>query len=74
MINPARQLAVVGVMADIGPYNLIRAQFGGSPEVTRFGQVWHPENKGRVVMFFVEDKDNQVPLGIIRLQDKVQNY
>ena len=63
MVNPARNVAVVGVLADIGPYNLTRAQFGGSPEVVRLGEVWHPESKGKVAIFFVDDPKNQVPLG-----------
>ena len=67
MVNPKRKLAVVGVVADIGPFNLVRAQFGGSPEVIRLGQIWHPQNKGRVALFFVQDPDDQVPLGPIKL-------
>jgi len=71
VLNPLRELAVVAVMADIGPYNPIRAQFGGSPEIIRAAEVWHPENKGRVVVFFVEDSKNEVPLGVINLKTLV---
>ncbi len=73
VINPVRELAVVAVMADIGPYNSIRAQFGGSPEVIHAAEVWHPNNKGRVAVFFVEDSQHEIPLGIINLKTLVLN-
>ena len=71
MINPTREVAVVGILADVGPYHLVRAQFGGSPEVIRLGEVWHPASKGKVAIFFVDDPENKVPLGQIKLKQKL---
>ncbi len=67
MINPAEQKAVVGVVGDAGPALWVKKQFGGSPEVIREGRVWSPKTKGRVLLFFVDDPHNQVPLGLIDL-------
>lgn len=68
VINPAEQLAVVAVVGDAGPAMWVKKQFGGSPEVIREGKIWSPAAKGRVLLFFVDDPDDQVPLGPIDLE------
>ncbi len=73
VINPALEVAVVGVMADIGPYNLVRTQFQASPEVTRLAKIWHPASKGKVAVFFIEETEKEVPLGQISLRTKITN-
>lgn len=70
MINPQEKLAVVGVVGAIGPNTPARKQFGGSPEVIREGKVWSPLSQGRVLMLFVDDDSDQVPLGVYQLTDK----
>ena len=68
VINPAEQTAVVAVVADAGPAMWVKKQFGGSPEVIREGKVWSPKSKGKVLLFFVDDNENQIPLGPISLE------
>lgn len=67
MINPANELAVVGVIADAGPAEWVQKQFGGSPEVIREGKVWSPQAAGHVLLYFIDDPENKVPLGVISL-------
>jgi hypothetical protein len=67
VINPAEQVAVVGVVADAGPSMWVKKQFGGSPEVIREGSIWSPNSKGKVMILFVDDEENHVPLGPISL-------
>lgn len=67
MINPADEVAVVGVVGDAGPALWVQKQFGGSPEVIREGKVWSKQARGHVMLFFVDDPNNQVPLGPISL-------
>ncbi len=68
MVNPANELAVVGVVADAGPAEWVQKQFGGSPEVIREGKVWSPQSAGHVLLYFVDDPENKVPLGVISLK------
>ncbi len=66
-INPAEQLAVVGVVGDAGPAMWVKKQFGGSPEIIREGKIWSPKTRGRVLLLFVNDPNDEVPLGVINL-------
>lgn len=66
-INPAEQLAVVGVVGDAGPAMWVKKQFGGSPEIIREGKIWSPKTRGRVILLFVNDPNDEVPLGVINL-------
>jgi len=62
IVNADNANAVVAAIADAGPAAWTGKQFGGSPEVMeslggfRF-------KKGRVIVFFVDDPENKVPLG-----------
>lgn len=67
VINPTEQVAVVAVVADAGPAMWVKKQFGGSPEVIREGKIWSPNSKGKVMLLFVDDSENQIPLGPIFL-------
>jgi hypothetical protein len=69
VINPAERLAAVGVVGDAGPAMWVKKQFGGSPEIIREAKIWSPAAKGRVILFFIDDPDDQVPLGIIDLDN-----
>lgn len=68
VINPAEKKAVVGVVGDAGPAAWVQKQFGGSPEVIREGKVWSPDSRGRVMLLFVDDPEDEVPLGPINLE------
>ncbi len=67
VVNPSEQMAVVGVVGDAGPAQWVKKQFGGSPEVIREGKIWSPESKGRVILLFVDDPNDSIPLGPINL-------
>lgn len=71
-INPADQIAVVGVVGDAGPAMWVQKQYGGSPEIIREGKIWSKEARGRVFLFFVDDPENKVPLGVIDMNTATQ--
>lgn len=62
VVNTQNGNAVVADIADSGPAAWTGKQFGGSPEVMNYlgGSNY---KKGAVVIFFVDDPNNQVPLG-----------
>lgn len=70
-VNPAEGLAVVGVVGDAGPAMWVKKQFGGSPEVIREGKIWSPKTRGRVLLLFVNDPNDEVPLGLIDLNQLI---
>lgn len=67
-INPAEEMAVVGVVGDAGPAAWVKKQFGGSPEIIREGKIWSQNSRGRVILLFVDDEADAVPLGPINLK------
>jgi hypothetical protein len=67
VVNPADEVAVVGVVGDAGPALWVNKQFGGSPEIIREGKIWSPEAKGRIMLLFVDDPEDKIPLGPINL-------
>lgn len=62
-INPANGKAIIGVIADSGPAWWTGKVFGGSPEVMGYLNMKDGRQKGPVILYFVDDPDNQVPLG-----------
>lgn len=65
VINPDTGSAVVAVIADAGPAQWTGKQFGGSPQVMHDLDFYPKRTKGRVVLLFVNDPANKVPLGPI---------
>ena len=63
VVNPRNGRVVVADIADSGPSWWTGKKFGGSPEVMDYLQLQDGRQKGAVVMFFVDDPQNQVPLG-----------
>ena len=62
IVNTMNGNAVVADIADAGPAAWTGKHFGGSPEVMNY--LGGPRyKKGPVVLFFVDDPKNQVPLG-----------
>lgn len=63
VVNPLNGKAVVAVVADAGPAKWTGKQFGGSPEVMASLELNVGKQKGPVILFFVDDPDQKVPLG-----------
>jgi len=62
IVNTKSGNAVVAAIADSGPAAWTGKHFGGSPEVMEY--LGGPRyKKGAVVLFFVDDPENKVPLG-----------
>lgn len=62
VLNPENGKAVVAVVADSGPAAWTGKHFGGSPEVMHY--LGGPRyKKGNVILFFVDDPENEVSLG-----------
>ncbi len=63
MVNTVTGDAVVGVVADAGPAPWTGKQFGASPEAMHALHLDGGMRKGAVVMMFVNDPDDVIPLG-----------
>lgn len=63
VVNPANGRTVVAVVADSGPAAWTGKHFGGSPEVMDYLHLNVGKQKGAVVLFFVDDPDDKIPLG-----------
>ncbi|MEK7470389.1 MAG: hypothetical protein AAB622_00045, partial [Patescibacteria group bacterium] len=68
IVNTVNGNAVVSDIADSGPAAWTGKHFGGSPEVMNYlgGSRY---KKGPVVIFFVDDSENKVPLGPVDYND-----
>ena len=68
IVNTVNGNAVVADIADSGPAAWTGKHFGGSPEVMNY--LGGPRyKKGAVVIFFVDDPQNKVPLGPVEYND-----
>ena len=63
MINPDNGTACVVVVGDAGPAQWTGKQFGGSPEVMKTLDLHEGYHKGKVLLAFVDDPENKIPLG-----------
>ena len=63
MVNPQNRKTIIAAIADSGPSAWTGKHFGGSPEVMAYLERQDGSQKGPVILFFVDDPDNQVPLG-----------
>ena len=63
VVNPKSGKAIVAVIADAGPASWTGKQFGGSPEVMDYLESKDGRQRGPVVLFFINDPKNEVPLG-----------
>jgi hypothetical protein len=63
VINPKTGAAVVAVIADAGPAKWTGKQFGGSPQVMHHLGLYPKKTSGQVVLLFVDDPANKIPLG-----------
>ena len=68
IVNTDNGKAVVASIADSGPAAWTGKHFGGSPEVMDY--LGGPRyKKGPVLLFFVDDPDNKIPLGPVEYND-----
>ena len=68
VVNVENGNAVVGVMGDAGPAAWTGKHFGGSPEVMQ--ELEGPKyKKGKVIMMFVDDPNNEIPLGPVKYNE-----
>lgn len=67
VVNPQNGKAIVAVIGDSGPAVWTGKHLGGSPEVMVYLEREDGARKGPVLYFFIDDPNNQVPLGPIKL-------
>lgn len=70
VIDPTTQKAVVAVIADAGPADWTGKKFGGSPELMDYMKLEDGAAKRGVIVLFVDDPQNSVPLGPIDIIPK----
>lgn len=70
VIDPTTQKAVVAVIADAGPADWTGKKFGGSPELMDYMKLEDGAAKRGVIVLFVDDPKNTVPLGPIPIAPK----
>lgn len=69
VVNPKTGQAVVGDIADAGPAEFTGKSFGGSPEVMHELGLARGPRKGAVLIFFIDDPENKIPLGPINVKE-----
>lgn len=68
LVNPKTGQAVVAVIGDAGPAEWTGKHLGGSPEVMDALGLASGPRRGPVLYFFIDDPENKVPLGPIRVK------
>jgi hypothetical protein len=63
LVNPKNGKVIVAVVADSGPGASTGKHFGGSPEVMEYLHMFDGKQRSGVVLFFVDDPDDKIPLG-----------
>jgi len=63
VVNPINGQAIICAVGDAGPADWTGKQFGGSPETMQYLDLNKGPRKGLVLMLFVDDPENKVPLG-----------
>jgi hypothetical protein len=69
VVNPLTGQGCVAVIGDAGPGISTKKNFGGSPEVMDAVGWSKGSRKGPVIVYFVDDPDNRIPLGHINPGD-----
>lgn len=66
-INTKDGQAVVGVVGDAGPAQWTGKSYGGSPEIMQSLGLGGGPRKGEILLLLVDDPNDQVPLGPVKL-------
>lgn len=69
VVNPETGQAVVAVIGDAGPAAWTGKHLGGSPEVMHHVGLAGGPRKGPVLYFFVDDPEDIIPLGPLRMKE-----
>lgn len=72
VVNPANGKTIVADVADSGPAQFTGKSFGGSPEVMAYLEMHDGAQRGPVLIFFVDDKENKIPLGPVERRKDTQ--
>jgi len=72
VINPLTGQGCVAVIGDAGPGLSTKKSFGGSPEVMDAVGHSRGSRKGPVIVYFVDDPENRIPLGHINPGDHLK--
>lgn len=70
VVNPKTGQAVVAVIGDAGPAEFTGKHLGGSPEVMDILGLAGGPRKGPVLYFFIDDPENKVPLGPVKVRNE----
>ncbi|MBI2330095.1 hypothetical protein HYU94_01785 [Candidatus Daviesbacteria bacterium] len=70
VVNPQTGQAVVAVIGDVGPSEWTGKHLGGSPEVMDALGLADGPRKGPVLYFFIDDPENKIPLGPVKVKDR----
>lgn len=73
VINPKTGQAVVAVIGDAGPAEWTGKSLGGSPEVMHELGLAGGPRKGGVVYMFLNDQEDNIPLGPVKLSEEVDS-
>ncbi len=73
VVNPKTGQAVVADIADAGPSPWTGKHLGGSPEVMQAIGLAQGPRKGPVLYFFIDDPNNSVPLGPIKVSENMMS-
>lgn len=68
VVNPDNGKALVADIGDSGPAEFTGKSLGGSPEVMKYLERVDGVQKGPVLYFFIDDPNNQIPLGPLQYQ------
>lgn len=72
VVNPKTGQTVVAVIGDAGPAEFTGKSLGGSPEVMEAVGLAQGPRKGAVLYFFIDDPNDQIPLGPVSLAEEVR--
>lgn len=73
VVNPKTGQAVVAVIGDAGPAPWTGKHLGGSPEVMQYVGLATGPRKGAVLYFFIDDPNDTIPLGPVKVAQVVQS-
>jgi hypothetical protein len=71
VVNPKTGQAVIAVIGDAGPGASTGKHLGGSPEVMHYLGVASGPRKGAVLYYFVDDPEDKIPLGPIKVKESL---